>query len=175
MTVFEKYCREFACLLGQLIERNADYAGMFMERLRVTENLQEKHLLITYISYCANSKVMRDTDDPHIHEICRQLIDLKKIFTAVSTIDLFPENIMQALRWRMALRLAKLQYAFKKEGCLRVGVLFCELKESKRLMLGRIWGDCGNFDGEGTDVVLPVTARQAQQVIAAKNGLLSDS
>jgi hypothetical protein len=75
----------------------------------------------------------------------------------------------------MALRLARLQYAFKEETCLRVGVLFCELKYSKRLMFGRIWGDCGNSDGESADVVLPVTARQAQQVITAKNRLLSDS
>jgi hypothetical protein len=41
--------------------------------------------------------------------------------------------------------------------------------------IGRLWCNCGKFDDERADVVLPVIAWQAQQVIATKNRLLSDS
>ena len=174
MTVFEKYCKEFAELVEQLIRRDADHAVMLQRKLQAAEKPQDKHLVIKYICYAANSKMLRDTDDPHIHELCRQIIAVNEKFIAVATIDLFPDNILQKWQWRLSIGLRKSRWFFQAGDCLRVGVLFCEFQESKHFKLGRIWHNYSNYQGESVDAVIPITTRQAQQVIAAKNRLMGE-
>jgi hypothetical protein len=157
---FQWFIDQFYKLLTEL-EPHDQAARFFLRDLDAAQNRQQQHLVITHISYAANSKELRDSGSSQAWRICDQLTELEKKFEALVTFDLSPESPQQKENWLKALKSSEIsrpEWAFV-DLRIRFGLLFCELKASE-LNPVRIWNSLCNYGGQALNARLTLSPKQ---------------